>query len=147
MMVARGRTEGVTSRAAGGLVKVAALSFNTTELGGSESSMEILGRKDSKLLGRTEIRVHFGEVSGALPRTAAIKIVADHLKVDPANVGIVALHSGSGSRNLIGLFHVYDSKDSMKIIQEKYLTVRILSKEQREALKQAKKQAKQPKAK
>ena len=109
--------------------------------------MEILDRKDSKLLGRTEVRVHFGEKSGALTRTDAVKMVADQLKVDPANVGIVALHSGSGSKALFGSFHVYDSKDSMNVLQEKYLNVRLLTKVQREALKQAKKQAKQPKAK
>jgi ribosomal protein S24E len=109
--------------------------------------MDILERKESKLLGRTEVRVHFGEKSGALSRSEAVKMVADQLKVEPANVGIVALRSGSGSRALVGLFHVYDSKDSMKIMQEKHLGERLLTKEQREALKQAKKQAKQPKAK
>ena len=109
--------------------------------------MDIVERRESKLLGRTELKVHFGDKSGALSRGDAVKMVADQLKVEPANVGIVSLHSGSGSRALVGLFHVYDSKDAMNIMQEKHLGVRLLSKEQREALKQAKKQAKQPKAK
>ncbi len=109
--------------------------------------MEILDRRESKLLGRTQVRVNFGDVSGALSRTDAVKMVAEQLKVDPSNVGIIALHSGSGSRKMVGTFHVYDSKESMGVVHEKHLGVRLLTKEQREALKQAAKQAKQPEAK
>ncbi len=109
--------------------------------------MEILDSKESKLLGRTQVRVNFGDISGSLSRSDAVKMVAEQLKVDPANVGIIALNSGSGSRRLLGTFHVYDSRDSMSVIHEKHLGMRLLTKEQREALKQAAKQAKQPEAK
>ena len=109
--------------------------------------MQVLERRDSKLLERTELRVDFGDKAGTLSRKEAVKLVADDLKVDPSKVGVIALRTESGSRNLVGFFHVYQSGDAMKILHQKHLSVRLLTKEEREALKQAKKKAEQPKAK
>jgi len=109
--------------------------------------MQVLEKKDSKLLARTEVRVDFGEKAGSLSRKDAVKLVADELKVDPSKVGIIALTSGSGSKKLTGVFHVYQSDDAMKVLHQKHLAIRLLTKEEREALKQAKKKAEQPKAK
>jgi len=109
--------------------------------------MQVLEKKNSKLLERTEVRVDFGDKAGTLSRKEAVKLIADELRVDQSKVGIVALRTGSGSKNLVGLFHVYQSGDAMKTLHQKYLTVRLLTKEEREALKQAKKKAEQPKAK
>ncbi len=109
--------------------------------------MQVLEKTDSKLLGRTELRVNFGDKAGALSRKDAVKLVADELKVDQSKVGLIALRTGSGSRNLVGVFHVYQSDDVMKVLHQKHLALRLLTKEEREALKQAKKKAEQPKAK
>ena len=109
--------------------------------------MQVLEKKNSKLLERTEVRVDFGDKAGTLSRNEAVKLIADELRVDRSKVGIVALRTESGSKNLVGLFHVYQSDDAMKTLHQKYLTVRLLTKEEREALKQAKKKAEQPKAK
>ena len=48
---------------------------------------------------------------------------------------------------MVGRFHVYDSEESMKRLHHDYLRVRLLTKEEREKLKQEKKKAEQPKAK
>ena len=107
--------------------------------------MQVLDRKESKLLGRTEIRVLFGEKAGALPRQDAVRMVAEDLKVNPSIVGLVALKTQSGTRNLVGIFHVYNSDEKMKAIHHKHLLQRLLSKEERAALKKAKKAKKSEK--
>ncbi len=109
--------------------------------------MEIQETKESKLLGRKEVSVLFKEKAGALTRRDAVKEVAQEMKVDESRVGLISLYPEAGTRSLVGRFHVYDSEDSMKRLHHDYLRVRLLTKEEREKLKQEKKKAEQPKAK
>jgi ribosomal protein S24E len=108
---------------------------------GAEEVMQIVTRKDSKLLGRTELEVLFAEKAGALNRKDAIKEVAQALNTSESKVTLIRLSPESGSRSLVGRFHVYDSEDEKKKISHEYLSVRLLSKEEKEALKAAKKKA------
>lgn len=103
--------------------------------------MEIVSRKDSKLLGRSELQVLFGEKAGAISRREAIKEVARALNTVEGKVTLVKLSSQSGSRNLVGWFHVYDSEEDRKEIAHEYLSTRLLTKEEKEAIKAAKKKA------
>ncbi len=109
--------------------------------------MEIQETKESKLLGRKEVVVLFKEKAGALTRRDAVKEVANEMKVEEKMVGLISLYPEAGKRSLVGRFHVYDSEESMKQLHHDYLRVRLLTKEEREKLKQEKKKAKQPKAK
>lgn len=109
--------------------------------------MEIRETKESKLLGRREVLVLFKEKAGALTRRDAVKEVAQEMKVEEKRVGLISLYSQAGTRSLVGRFHVYDSEESMKSLHHDYLSVRLLTKEEREKLKQEKKKAQQPKAK
>ena len=103
--------------------------------------MEIVSRKDSKLLGRTELRVVFAEKSGALNRKDAIKEVARAMSTDEKKVTLLELSGSSGTRRLVGRFHVYDSEAGKHEVSEKHLEIRLLTKEEKENIKQAKKKA------
>jgi len=103
--------------------------------------MQIVTRKDSKLLGRTELEVLFADKAGALNRRDAIKEVAQAMNTSESKVTLLRLSPESGTRALVGRFHVYDSEEEKKKISHDYLSVRLLSKEEKEALKAAKKKA------
>ncbi len=105
--------------------------------------MQILEKKESKLLGRTELDVLFPEKAGALSRRDAVKEVAQSMAVEEGRVALLKLSSGSGSRDLLGTFRVYDSVADLKAVSPRYLGERLMTKEEREAAKQAKKKAQQ----
>jgi ribosomal protein S24E len=103
--------------------------------------MEIVTKKDSKLLGRTELEVLFADKAGALNRKDAIKEVAQAMNTSESKVTLLRLSPESGTRALVGRFHVYDSEEGKKKISHDYLAVRLLTKEEKDALKAAKKKA------
>jgi ribosomal protein S24E len=103
--------------------------------------MQIVTRKDSKLLGRTELEVLFADKAGALSRRDAVKEVAQAMNTSENKVTLIKLSPESGKRTLVGQFHVYTSEDEKKTIGHEYLAVRLLTKEEKEALKAAKKKA------
>ena len=105
--------------------------------------MQILETKESKLLGRTDVDVLFPEKAGALSRMDAVKQVAQSMKVEENRVALLKLSSGSGSRDLVGTFRVYNSEGDLKLVSPSYLRMRLLTKEEREAAKAAKKKAEQ----
>jgi ribosomal protein S24E len=103
--------------------------------------LEIISRKDSKLLGRSEVKVLFPAKSGAINRKEAIKEVAQALNSSEGKVTLLRLSPQAGSRNLVGRFHVYDTEEGRKEMAHHYLSVRLMTKEERDALKAAKKKA------
>jgi len=103
--------------------------------------LEIVSRRDSKLLGRAELEVLFAGKAGSLSRKDAIKDVARATGSDEKRVTLLELSGGSGTRDVIGRFHVYESEEAKKDISEKHLDLRLLSKGEKEAMKQAKKKA------
>jgi len=104
--------------------------------------MQILEKKESKLLGRTDLDVLFTAKAGALTRRDAVKQVAQSMKVEESKVALLKLASGSGSRDLIGTFRVFSSESDLKLVPG-YLKSRLMTKEEREAAKAAKKKAEQ----
>lgn len=105
--------------------------------------MQILEKKESKLLGRTDVDVLFPDKAGALSRRDAVKEVAQSMKVEENRVALLKLSSGSGSRDLLGSFRVYNSEGDLKLVSPGYLRTRLMTKEEREAAKAAKKKAEQ----
>ena len=79
--------------------------------------------------------------SGAINRKEAIKEVAQALNSSEGKVTLVRLSPQAGSRNLVGWFHVYDSEEGRKELAQHYLSVRLLTKEEKDAMKAAKKKA------
>jgi ribosomal protein S24E len=101
--------------------------------------MQIVSRKDSKLLGRSEVQVLFPDKSGAINRKDAIKEVAQAMSSSEGKVTLVRLSPQAGSRSLVGWFHVYDSEEGKNKTSHEYLSARLLTKEEKEAAKAAKK--------
>jgi ribosomal protein S24E len=105
--------------------------------------LQILEKRESKLLGRTDVDVLFTAKAGSLTRKDAVKEVAQSMKVEEARVALLKLASGSGMRDLVGSFRVYTSEKDLKADLPGYLTTRMMTKEERAAAKEAKKKAQQ----
>ncbi len=108
--------------------------------------MQVLKRTESKLLDRSYVELLMDAKGGKLARKDAIEMLAKELGVQAENVGLVKLKGQSGTTKVVGEFYVYGSPESKKRAHPKYLDVRLLSKEEREKLKQAKKKQKAPAA-
>ena len=108
--------------------------------------MQVLKKTESKLLDRSHVEILMEAKGGKLARKDAIEMAAKELGVQAENVGLVKLKGQSGTTNVVGEFYVYGSKESRAREHPKYLEERLLSKEEREKLKQAKKKAKAPPA-
>ena len=106
--------------------------------------MQILKRVESKLLDRAYVEFSMEGRAGKVTRKEAIAALAKELNVPEEDVGLLRLEEQAGTTSVLGKFHVYGSADSKKGIHPKYLGVRLLSKEEREKLKQEKKKAKTP---
>ena len=109
--------------------------------------MQILDKKESKLLGRTDVKVLFADKAGEISRRDAVKQVAQSMKVEENRIALLKLSSGSGSRDVRGTFRVYDSEGDLTKVSPPYLKTRLMTKEEREAAKAAKKKAEQAAAK
>jgi ribosomal protein S24E len=105
--------------------------------------MQILEKKESKLLRRTELDVLFPDKAGSLSRRDAVKEVAQSMQVEEGRVALLKLASGSGSRDLLGTFRVYESEADLKSVSPGYLKERLMTKDERKAAKEAKKKAQQ----
>ena len=106
--------------------------------------MQIQKKAESKLLGRTYVELVIDGKAGKITRKEAISMLAKELNVPEENVGLVRLEEQSGETTVVGKFYVYESAASKKAIHPKHLEVRLLSKEEREKLKQEKKKAAAP---
>jgi ribosomal protein S24E len=80
---------------------------------------------ESKVLDRTYVEVSLKGRGGKVTRKDAIESVAKELGVAPDNV--------------VGRFYVYGSAESKKRLHPRHLEVRLLTKEEREKIKQEKK--------
>ena len=105
--------------------------------------MQVLGKKVTKLLGRTDVDVLWTDKAGALTRRDAVKEVAQSMKVDENRVALIKLDSEVGTRDVTGKFRIYESEGALKATSPGYLSTRLMTKEEREAAKAAKKKAEQ----
>jgi len=104
--------------------------------------MEIRRKSESKLLDMVELDVLIPAKAGKVPRGEAVEMVAEELKVEKSRVGLISLKQQAGTRDVFGRFRVYGSEDALKKAHPRHLIVRLLTKEEREKLKQERKKAK-----
>ena len=101
-------------------------------------------KTQSKVLDRAYVEIMMAGKAGKVNRKEAVAAVAQEMGVPEENVGLLRMEGQSGTTNLVGRFYVYGSAESKKKFHPKYLDVRMLSKEEKEKLKQEKKKAAAP---
>jgi ribosomal protein S24E len=106
--------------------------------------LQVVKRSDSKVLERSYVELRLDGRAGKLTRKEAITVVAQELGVAPENVGVVRLDGHAGTTDVICRFYVYDSANAKRRVHPKYLEERVLTKEEREKLKQGRKKAVTP---
>ncbi|MEM3382760.1 MAG: hypothetical protein QXL52_02900 [Nitrososphaerales archaeon] len=109
-------------------------------------SIQILKDSKNNLLRRREINCIFKSMAGLLKRQDAINMIAKSLNIDAKNVCLISLSTKTGTRDVSGLFYIYDNPEDAKKQLPDYLFIRLLPKEEREKLlKERKKKAKKGK--
>ena len=103
--------------------------------------MQLVKRSDSKVLERSYVELRLEGRAGKLTRKEAMAAAAQELGVAPENVGIVRLDGRAGTTDVIGRFYIYGSAEAKKRVHPRYLEERLLTKEEREKLKQERKKA------
>jgi len=98
----------------------------------------------SKVLDRSYVELTMDDKSGVLSRKDAIAAVAQEMGVPAENVALIRMDGESGTRRVHGKFYVYGSAASKKQVHPGYLDERVLTKEEREKLKQERKKAASP---
>jgi len=106
--------------------------------------LQVLRKSESKLLDRTYVETLMEVKGGKLARKDAIEMVAKEMGVQAERIGLVKLKGQSGTTTVRGEFYVYGSPESKKHTHPKHLEARLLSKEERAKLKEAKKKAAAP---
>ena len=104
--------------------------------------MQVQKKSESKLLVRTYVEVALEGKAGLVKRSEAISMVAKELGVPFENVGLISLDQSSGTRKVLGRFYVYGSAGTKDRLHPKYLSIRTLSKEEKEKLKAEEKKKK-----
>ncbi|MCP8323583.1 MAG: hypothetical protein L6N96_05335 [Candidatus Methylarchaceae archaeon HK02M2] len=106
-------------------------------------SFQIKEDKINNLLGRREILCTFSSVAGSLTRQDAIKIISEKLKIDIDKVYLLSLKTKMGTRDISGLFYIYDNPEDAKKQLTRHVFLRMLPKEEREKIiKERKKKGK-----
>ena len=108
--------------------------------------MPVEKKSESKVLDRSYVEMTLEGRAGKVTRKEAIAMVAQEMGVPAENVGLLRVDGQSGTTKVVGRFYVYGSAESKKRIHLKYLDERMLSKEEREKLKQERKKAATPAA-
>lgn len=87
-------------------------------------SVQILQDKKNLFLGRREINCVFKAKAGLIKREEAAKIVVDKFNVDVKNVHVISLHTKTGTRDIVGLFYIYDNEYEAKKQLSKHIFLR-----------------------
>jgi len=99
---------------------------------------------ESKVLDRAYVEVTLQGRGGKLTRKEAIEVAAKELGVAPENVGLISIDGQSGTTDVVGRFYLYGSGEAKKRLHPRHLEIRLLTKEEREKIKQDKKKAAAP---
>ncbi len=108
--------------------------------------MPVEKKSESKVMDRSYVELTLEDKAGKVSRKEAVAAVAQELGVPAENVGLLRMEGQSGTTKVVGKFYVYGSADSKKKFHPRYLGERMLTKEERDKLKQAKKKAAAPAA-
>jgi ribosomal protein S24E len=108
--------------------------------------LQLEKKSESKVLDRSYVELSMDGRAGKISRREAVAAVAQELGVPAENIGMIRMDGQSGTTRVVGKFYVYGSPESRKKIHPKYLEERMLTKAQREKLKQERKKATTPAA-
>jgi ribosomal protein S24E len=108
--------------------------------------LQLEKKSQSKVLDRSYVEAYIEDKAGRFSRKEAIALVAQELGVPAENVALVRMDGQSGTTNLLGKFYVYGSAQSKNRVHPKYLEERMLTKAERDKLKQDRKRAAAPAA-
>ena len=103
--------------------------------------MQAEKKLDSRVLDRSYVEVTLQGRGGKLTRKEAIEAAAKELGVASENVGLIRIDGQSGTTDVVGRFFIYGSPESKKRQHPRHLDLRLLTKEEREKIKQEKKKA------
>ena len=92
---------------------------------------ELLSSRDNKLLGRKEVVYLFKGVAGKLTRKEVIEFVAKQHSVSPESVIPIKLKGIFGTRNVEGLFYIYQDLNEARKQLPEYIFLRLLPPEER----------------
>ncbi len=107
----------------------------------AEFEVEIKKKEESKILGRVYVEALIKEAAGKITRGRAVEMIASKLNVKKEDVLLISLEPETGRRDVVGKFYVY-LKEETKMLHPRHLRERLLTKEEREKLKQERKKAK-----
>ncbi len=85
-------------------------------------------------LKRLEVEYEFQDGNGSVSRKTAIEILTKELNKPADKIIPVYLKGSFGTRDLKGLFYVYDDVSLAKLHLKKYLWLRMLPKEERKKI-------------
>ncbi len=108
--------------------------------------MQVEKKSQSRVLDRSYVEAYIEGKAGRFSRKEAIAMVAKELGVPLENVALIRMDGQSGTTNLLGKFYVYGSALSKNRVHPKYLEERMLTKAERDKLKQDRKKAAAPAA-
>lgn len=97
--------------------------------------------EENKLLRRREVKVLFSQSAGKLTRTDALKAVAEALKVDLNKLYLISLKCKSGTRDVEGIFYVYQKEEDARKQLPPHIFLRMLPEEERKKALEAKRRA------
>lgn len=106
--------------------------------------MQAEKKLESKVLDRAYVELSLQGRAGKLTRKEAIEAAARELGVSPENVGLIRIDGHSGTTDVVGRFYVYGSAESKKRLHPRHLELRLLTKEERDKIKQEKKKGAAP---
>ena len=106
--------------------------------------MRLERKSQSKVLDRSYVEGYIEDKNGRLSRKEAVAIASQELGVAAENVALIRMEGQSGTTDLLGKFFVYGSSESKNRIHPKYLEERMLTKSERDKLKQDRKKAAVP---
>ncbi|MBI3840868.1 MAG: hypothetical protein HY297_02770, partial [Thaumarchaeota archaeon] len=106
--------------------------------------MQAEKKSESKVLDRSYVELSIEGKAGKVTRKEVVAEVAQQMGVPSENVALVSIDGRSGTTDLVAKVFVYGSTESKKRVHPMYLGERMLTKEEREKLKQDRKKAKAP---
>lgn len=106
--------------------------------------MQVEKKSESKVLDRSYVEMTVDGKAGKLTRKEVIASVAQVMGVPAENVALIRMDGQSGTTKAVGKFYVYGSAESKKKVEPRYLAERLLTKEERDKLKQERKKAAAP---
>lgn len=103
--------------------------------------MKRLSLVENKLLERKEVVYLFKDMAGKLTRAEAVKAVAKDLGVPEDKIIPIKLKTLFGTRDVKGIFYIYEDLEKAKRQLPEYIFLRMLSREERKKILEERRKA------